>query len=81
MDYNKFLEIVLSLFYKNANFNCIQLIRHKNIVLFSISDYIEEIFNENPQNFFFIKEIITNVIIIIYYHNLIIYIYIYTNFY
>ncbi|OUM69909.1 hypothetical protein PIROE2DRAFT_2105 [Piromyces sp. E2] len=57
-----FLEIVLSLFYKNTHYNRVQQIKHKNVVSFLISDYIDEIFNENPHNCFLKKEIITNII-------------------
>ncbi|KAL6607585.1 hypothetical protein U3516DRAFT_800283 [Neocallimastix sp. 'constans'] len=52
MNYNKFLEIFLSLLYKNIKLNSIEIIKHKKITSFSLSNYINELFNCNPQNHF-----------------------------
>ncbi|ORX35827.1 hypothetical protein BCR36DRAFT_340345, partial [Piromyces finnis] len=60
MEYNNFLEIVFSLFYKNTCINYVQQIKHRNIACFSISDYLSEMFNANPHNCFFIQKIIEN---------------------
>ncbi|ORX75904.1 hypothetical protein BCR32DRAFT_304423, partial [Anaeromyces robustus] len=60
IDYNKLLEIFLSLLYKNNDLDDIEIINNKKIKHFYLYDYINEIFNNNPQNVYIKNEIINN---------------------